>query len=85
MISLITYFSIEQYKNKKNEEIALVKKTYDDEIKKLKDQPKNPMTKGMIKNIKKERDEAVDRVKDKFKQQRDEFLQNLKTEYGIEE
>lgn len=39
----------------------------------------------MIKNIKKERDEAVDRVKAKFKTQRDEFLEKLKEEYNISE
>ena len=39
----------------------------------------------MIKNIKKERDEAVERVKAKFKTQKDEFLEKLKQDYNITE
>lgn len=62
-----------------------MKKTYEVEIKKLKEQDKSPLTKNLIKNIKKERDEAVEKVKEKLKAEKDEFLQKLKEEYDIQE
>ena len=42
-------------------------------IKKLKKQGKNPMIKNMIKGIKKERDEAVERVRQKFDAELENF------------
>ena len=43
--------------------ISQIKLKYDQEIKKLKKQGKNPMIKGLIKNLKKERDQEIEEVK----------------------
>lgn len=75
---------LDQYKIKKTQELAEIKKTYDDEISKLKAQGKNKMIKGMIKNVKKEREEAVGRVKKKFKDEKDKYLESLSEKYNIE-
>ncbi|CAI2378556.1 unnamed protein product [Moneuplotes crassus] len=76
---------LDQYKQSKDREIAEIKKTYDDEIANKKAEGNSKLIKGMIKNIKKERDAAVKRVKDNFKKKKDEFLGNLREEYGIQE
>lgn len=76
---------LDKYKIKKAQELSEIKKTYDDEISKLKEQGKNALIKGMIKNVKKEREEAVERVKDKFNAQKEEYLANLRKQYSIEE
>lgn len=68
---------ISEFERQKSEAISEIKKTYDDEIKKLKKQGKNPMIKNMVKNVKKEREEAVQRVVEKYDSQKDEFLNQL--------
>jgi hypothetical protein len=73
---------VEQHKIKKTSEIVEVRKPYDDEIQSIKGQPKNPMTKNMIKNAKKERDSAVGKLKEKLREEREEFIKSLMLEYN---